>query len=947
MTTVQNTATKFLVLAALALAPATPCGAESGKIIAFPESNHAVTVLRDGVSYFELTCAGWGPNWSWLGFPGKVREMNKKSELTSTPKISSTGAQLTLGAISAQSAPDQLRFEADLKTSKDTDLTMIILGLHAGPQFSQGKVLVTLADGAQKTVGLPLGRQGLGRKVKRFVLVDNAGRKTTVTFDAPTDVASDGDVRILLAEKSLAADKPARVAMTIDLPGELTYYAGTEQIPSDPGFDRWYTFRPSGDHARQSEISMADWLETPAGKHGRILRKDDELIYNGKPIKLWGLNVCYRSCSPEKELADRRAAFYAKMGVNSVRLHKYADGPGWAGIQADDSFVEFDQEALQRMDYFVAALKKHGIYVKLSSTFHVTLGAKQRQTVPYMNEFGQLRGDRGRVRTGGGSVYFLKELQDLQIEQIVRILEHKNPHTGLTYADDPAVAVVELFNEDSILFYTTMGQLQKIPTVRRRASERFCDWLEARYGSQEALLAAWGKDSLGCFANEGFPEESWQQKTIVPAGNPWFCDPDQLAGSQAPKKQRLMDTMLFLYELQNEFYDRYVEAIRDAGYRGEILSSNWQAGRAFSHYYNLYSDWRIGLIDRHNYFGGGSGAKINNATMLRTAGSGTLSVGMQQVADRPFMLSEWIHVLPSEWGVEGPAIIGAYGMGLNGWDVSYMFQNGDSGGFSDRMAGTWNVTTPNVIGVFPAVARQVLRGDVTQSGLVATRYVHVPSMEKGKLGFTDKVTQQGDVKTFDSDEVPARTLAAARSVVEFTDEYRQTPTFALDEYLEGGAVISSTGQLRWQEGKDRLDGYFTIDTPATQAVVGFAKDRVCKLGDVTIAPKSRFGAIYVTARGRNEEIRTASALLVVAIARARNTGQKVFDDSFLLVAGEPPVVMEPVEAQIHIPRAEKATVDVLDHDGCKTGRTLPVRNGAVEINGARDKTCYYLISYSD
>ncbi len=320
--------------------------------------------------------------------------------------------------------------------------------------------------------------------------------------------------------------------------------------------------------------------------------------------------------------------------------------------------------------------------------------------------------------------------------------------------------------------------------------------------------------------------------------------------------------MLFLYEIQNEFYDRYVKAIRQAGYSGEILSSNWQAGRAMSHYYNLHSDWRVGLIDRHNYFGGGSGAKINNATMLRTPGSGTLSVGMQQVADRPFMLSEWIHVLPSEWGVEGPAIIGAYGMGLNGWDVSYMFQNRDSGGFSDSIGGTWSVTTPNVVGVFPAVARQVLRGDVTQSDVVARRYVHMPSLYEGKLGFNDKVTQQGDVKTFDCDEVPSQTMAVARSVVEFTDEYRDTPAFDLSKYSTDGVLVSSTGQLRWQQGSGRLDGYFTIDTPATKAVVGFAKDRVCRLDDVTITPKSRFGAIYVTARDRHDEISSAKALLV-------------------------------------------------------------------------------------
>ncbi len=110
-------------------------------------------------------------------------------------------------------------------------------------------------------------------------------------------------------------------------------------------------------------------------------------------------------------------------------------------------------------------------------------------------------------------------------------------------------------------------------------------------------------------------------------------------------------------------------------------------------------------------------------------GSALLSSGMQQVADRPFMLSEWIHVWPNEWGVEGPAIIAAYGMGLQGWDVSYMFQNRDNGQFSPVIGrDQWDVTAPQVLGLFPAVARQVHRGDVKESELTATRYVHVPSL---------------------------------------------------------------------------------------------------------------------------------------------------------------------------------------------------------------------------
>lgn len=712
--------------------------------------------------------------------------------------------------------------------------------------------------------------------------------------------------------------------------------------------NQWYPFTPQN-RIEPGEIGLQDWFDTPAGRDGRIVRSHDKLLYNGQAIKLWGLNNTYSTCAPQKDLAEKRAAFYPKYGINSVRLHKYADGTGWGGIQAADSFVEFDSEALDRMDYYVAQLKKHGIYVKLSSTFGVKLGPADGKYVPYMNEFGQMKGNR--LATGHGSIFLSRELQDLQIQQIVNILKHRNSYTGLTYAEDPAVFVVELFNEDSALWFGVMPILQKIPTLRERTAQKFSDWLRAKYGSHEGLVKAWGAAAIDSFKNEGFAGEHLDKRNVAPAGNPWFYDPAQLAGSQAAKKQRLFDTMLFLYETQNDFYGRYVKAIRATGYEGEILGSNWQAGRAFSHYYNLHSDSLVGLIDRHNYFGGASrGLKpgaFDNASMLCAAGSALLSSGMQQVSDRPFMLSEWIHVVPNEWGAEGPAIIGAYGMGLNGWDVSYMFQNSDAGGFSSKIGGQpWDVTAPQILGVFPAVARQVLRGDVKESGVVAKRLVHVPSLYQGKLGFEDNVAQQNDVKTFDSDKVPAGTLAVARCVVEFSDEYKDTPVFDLTPYRKDGCLVSSTGELRWYEGSSRLDGYITIDTDATTAVVGFAQDKVCALGEVTIRPQCRFAAIYVTAREPDKTIRTSKNLLIVAMARARNTGQQLNQtEDQILAPGAGPILMEPVKAEITIHRTGSPKVVVLDHDGFSTGQTIPVADGAFTIDGARDKTPYYIVQY--
>jgi hypothetical protein len=698
---------------------------------------------------------------------------------------------------------------------------------------------------------------------------------------------------------------------------------------------------------------MQDWLSKPAGKDGRIARERDKLYYNGQPIKLWGINLCYSACAPERALADKRAAFYPKYGINSVRLHKYVDGPGWSGIQSKDSCVEFDPAGLDRMDYQVAKFKEAGIYVLLSAHFGaLKLGPADKQYVPYMEEFGRFSGEN-RITTPHSAIDYAPELQNVQILQTVNLLKHENPYTGMTYAKDPVVAYIEIVNEQSILFYTSMAPLKASPTLRQQMAAKFCDWLRSKYETADKLRAAWGDKAFDGFASDGFPVvgENLDKNNILPIGNPWYWDPAQLNGSQAFRRQRLLDTLVFLYGLQCEFYDRYVQALRAAGYGGEILGSNWQAGQALSHFYNLHSDWRVGTIDRHNYFGGGStkaGATFNNATMLHTAGSGTLSVGLQQAADRPFMLSEWIHVFPSEWGVEGPALLGAYGYGLQGWDVSYMFQNRDSGGFSDRIGrDTWDVTAPQVLGIFPAVVRQVLRGDVKESELLAPLYVHVPSLADVKLGFADRTVQEYDVKSFDTDKVPSHALAVARSAVEFTDRYRDTPAFDLRPFQKDGFLTSSTGQLRWKEATDvKLGGYFTIDTPGTKAVVGFAEGQPCRLGEVTITPQSPFAAIYITAQEPDKSIGASKKLLITAIARARNTGMKFNDagDS-LLDRGKPPILMEPVKATITITRAGTPKLVVLDQDGLRTQTALPVKDGTFAIDGAHDKTPYYLIEF--
>ncbi|MCX7800131.1 MAG: hypothetical protein N2109_07300 [Fimbriimonadales bacterium] len=900
----------------------------------------SLAVLRGEEGLLSVGLIGWGPNWAWADWEGKVRPEGSSSAVSAALRLA-TAATLKIEASWRPVGADRLAFEGTLWTDRPTGLTMAGLGLTLVRGRGNAAWTVRVPGGTP----LPFGQRTDFGTVREVVL-EGGGLAVPLRFDPPVRVGMDGNLRIALATDRLEAGRPVRFRIELAFPEACRLYPDPGAAPArTPEQSGWFPFLPQAAGSGTDELSLSNWLAAPAGSEGRVVARGDRLFAGGRPIRLWGVNVCYSDCAPPKELADRRAAFYARNGVNAVRLHKFADGPGWAGIQEPGSFARFDAEALDRFDYFVAALKKRGIYVKLSPTFGVRLGPDDRAAVPYLEEFGPAPKPGERLATGHGAIFLSRELQDLQIAQMRRLLAHRNPYTGLTYAQDPAVALIELFNEDSALFYGTMDRLQKVPTLRRRAAERFADWLARRYGTKQAWLDAWGREALNRFTAEGFNDESWEAKRIHPAGNPWFYDPTQMAAWTPAVRRRLHDTMLFLYELQNEFYDRYKAELRRAGYSGEVIASNWIAGRGFSHFYNLHSDARIGIVDRHNYMGGSDGSWILDDSMLERPGSGMLSTGLHQVADRPFSLSEWIHVWPNERGVEGPTLHAAYGIGLQGWDASFLFQNGDTGGFAERLGRSqWEATAPQVMGILPIVSRMVHRGDVREAPIVAARNVHVPSLVEGRLGFDDQGDAAGDVKTADSGTVPAESLAVGRSVVRFTPRHQETQPFDPSAHKRDGAVRSVTGQLAWHPRDAETRGWAQIDTEGTQGVVGFAEGLSFLLRDCRIEMRSPYAAVLVTASSPNGKVADDRKLLVAAIARARNAGAKVLG-TLLLEPGQGPVLMEPVRARLELRRPGRPTVHVLDALGRRTGRTVPPSGGGFEIDTGRDRSCYYLIEY--
>lgn len=717
----------------------------------------------------------------------------------------------------------------------------------------------------------------------------------------------------------------------------------------------WFAFRPKNDSS-PGVIGMQDWLDAPAGKHGFCRTDGDRLRFeDGTPAVFWGVNNCNLGCCPEQGSAQQKAAHYAKYGVNAVRMHKFTNA-GSAGIGGMDSLLDFDPEKLDLFDAYHAELRRTGIYYTWSAIFRLQPRPGDCQRLVAPQEIVTFEEKDGETVANGSTIGFLflsEDVQDLHIDLTTRLLNHRNPHTGLRYADDPALAYVEFHNEDDIFFYTTIKVVERSPVYKGIFCGKFSDWLRERYGSHEGLVEAWGERAIGAYP-EFMEDEHLDKRNIYPACSPWYFGPEGLKSEESERGtgRRLLDTARFCYELQRDFYARFEKAVRDTGYGGALVGSCWQAGEGLPHYYNLETDRAIGIIDRHNYFGGSGTHPLvtgpfNNASMLTNPGCGLLSSGMQQTLGRPFALSEWIEKIPTEWVAEGPALIAAYGMGLHGWVASFEFAS-DQGAFHDTIQSrtTYNLESPTQIGLYPALARMVLRGDVSLGDVVSVRRVSLDELARGELGFEEHVAQQGDIKSMGG-SVPAEALAVGRTVVEFTDEPRPSSLVEIADHGDGdGALVSTTRELRWTPGTDGRGGWFSVDTPGTVGVVGFVpKGKPVELAGATIEVDNAFVVLFATAREPGATLADARSVIVTAVARARNTGMRYNrDHTELLDLGEEPVELEAVRATIRLEGMAGATVHLLDHDGRRTGVDRALEGGTLHVDGARDRTLYYEIT---
>jgi len=303
------------------------------------------------------------------------------------------------------------------------------------------------------------------------------------------------------------------MALTIGLAWTVSARAAIPQPPAQNTLTPWMIpYQPDA----PGVVSALPLLDKPAGKDGPVVARDGHFYTGDKRLKMFGVNFCFGGAFPTHDQADQIAHRLASLGVNAVRFHHMDSSPFPNGIFADASLETLSPEAIDRLDYFVAALKAVGVYSDIN--LHVSRDWAKTHKWPDAKEL-----------PGMGKMIdlFDPELIQAQKKYAHDLLLHPNPYTGNPFASEPAVAIIEIDNENSLFMWDSVETLAHLPEPHATMLRKLWNaWLMKKYGGRAKLAASWSQgvepagDNMlvdGDFATLGQQPSKWIAEQDVPA----------------------------------------------------------------------------------------------------------------------------------------------------------------------------------------------------------------------------------------------------------------------------------------------------------------------------------------------------------------------------------------------------------------------------------------------
>jgi hypothetical protein len=286
------------------------------------------------------------------------------------------------------------------------------------------------------------------------------------------------------AARWLSLALPVWLCLTLVLPSLA------EESPAQPSF---YRFSVDQDQL-EGAVDFSS-LNRPLDMRQRVFVKDGAFYRVGpdgvantaddQRVRFVGVNLAFGANFPDAEAAERIAARLSKLGVNLVRLHHLDTVPDQEPQAAGSlltaaPYPTLNPVAVKALRGFIDALKRHGVYVNLN--LHVGYQFRPEiDGVPALPD--------GTFPTHSKPLHvFYPRMVALQAEYARQVI------AALDLTDDPALAMVEINNESSLLYAWQRGELDRYAVGEYRAelTRQWNEWLRQRYRETAALRSAWG-----------------------------------------------------------------------------------------------------------------------------------------------------------------------------------------------------------------------------------------------------------------------------------------------------------------------------------------------------------------------------------------------------------------------------------------------------------------------
>ncbi len=630
--------------------------------------------------------------------------------------------------------------------------------------------------------------------------------------------------------------------------------------------DTW-AFEPEPDtYNNQALLDLRDLNEKVAGESGFIRRSPDGRDFvkgDGTPIRFWALNS-YIWRQGQEAIADQ-ARFLAKRGVNLVRWH------GQIEPKAEDSqLTEIDEKARDQLWQYVAGMKEQGIYMTISPYYAMPVKPKPNWGLPRDSE------------SMHGLLFFDPELQAAYKGWLRSLLEPVNPYTGVALKDDPAVAIIQLQNEDSLLFWTVQNIQGRDLEI---LSRQFGDWLRQKYGSLEQASTAWKGATV---------ETDDFDHGLVGFYQIW-----EMTQPQKPnlgKTIRLADQTQFWTETMGNFNQEMVQFLREEiGAQQLVNAGNWKTANSMAlNDAERYSYTPTEVMGVNRYYDGGghwgefkgwaivNGDKFINRSVLLDPRA--LPTNLKQVAGYPMIIPESSWVPPLGYQSEAPFLVSVY-QSLGGVDAFYWFAMKESqwrepssaNGFKPSI-GKWVFNTPELLGNFPAAALMYRQGYIQRGQVVVDEKRSLEDLWQRRSPMI--VEDPGFDPNRDKDENSDRAKVAGKVnplaflvgpvEVTYDADPSQSQTINLDQYIDQKAKVvrSVTGEIQWDYGK----GIATVNAPKAQGVTGFLSQvGQFELGDITIVSGNEYATAIIVSMD-DRPLANSKKILVQVGTVARPTG---------------------------------------------------------------------------